>query len=210
MSLNLAKLAQLGSQFGVELFEHHVRAPLPEGATSGPLFQSLFESYLPGAPNHPGLQAAVVGATSSAQPSSRPPPGPSPAPQLTSLVTVEGGGGRQGKASTSYLPGTVTPRSAASQDARSYLHEYNSRRASLHFALNATAGAGVSLLMQGGRAGGVLAKTLFDSGANMSVITRQLCQRCDIPFPHRSVSPRPSTSTTQSWPLTYSCSGPNW
>lgn len=59
LSLNLGKLDELGRQFGIHLFEHHVAAPLPQGATSAPLFQSLYESYAP-APAPQGISAAVV------------------------------------------------------------------------------------------------------------------------------------------------------
>ena len=59
LSLNLGKLDALARLSGVTLFEHHLAAPLPQGATTAPLFQALYEGY-----NHPpatqGISAAVV------------------------------------------------------------------------------------------------------------------------------------------------------
>jgi len=192
LSLNLAKLAQLGSQFGVQLFEHHVHAPLPEGATSAPYFQALYESYTPGAPNSPGLPAAVVGVSPT---QSSPLPGPSSTPQPASMVAEEGGGGRYEDDITHFsalaLGGDTGPRPPSPKDPRAYLQDYNSRRATLHFALNSTVEAGVSLVPAGAKTGGILAKTLFDSGANMSVATRQLCERYRIPY-----APSPLTVKT--------------
>ena len=112
LSLNLGKLDELGRQAGIVLFEHHLAAPLPLGASSAPLFQSLFEAYLPPpvAPTTQGVSAAVVHASELAADSAFPTP---PAEVLPSLASTS-------TSSMSDQDGNLPPADSAEEEGAGY------------------------------------------------------------------------------------------